>query len=182
MVAAVGPDDQFGNNALSGLGTSPALAGSVETTAVGRRDRSPRPHSPACPGDSSLADPATGWIKLASSSSEGERFRRGGRQGRERSRGRRVESRQFPRSGFSRRMEPASSVVAEGNEQSKATELLHSEAARSMLLASLEIEVEDLDILSRQYPPQQCSWVCQRLPLEVRYEPNGKPPQRSRLS
>jgi hypothetical protein len=29
-VAALGPDDQFGKNALSGLGACPALAGSAE--------------------------------------------------------------------------------------------------------------------------------------------------------
>jgi hypothetical protein len=38
-VAVLGPDDQFGNNTLSGLGACPALAGSAELV-VSRDQRS----------------------------------------------------------------------------------------------------------------------------------------------
>ena len=56
------------------------------------------------------------------------------------------------------------------------------EMGNSGLLVSLDVKMENSDPLPRQYHPQQCGWMNRRLPSEVRYGPNGKPAQRSRLS
>jgi hypothetical protein len=51
-----------------------------------------------------------------------------------------------------------------------------------MLLPSLNMEAEEFCILEEHYCMQYPRRVTQRLLLEVRYEPNGKPPQRSGVS